>query len=186
VSRPVHLVRHGQTDWNAAGRAQGHSDEPTLTDRGRDEARSAGEALATAGLTALYSSDLRRAVATAAIIGQVTGLTPVTTPALREQALGDWEGHPSRELWALPEFTTGWTPDWRPPGGESTREVHDRLAGFFAELASATLGPVAVVTHGEAARITLGLLAGRAPDDLAWTALPTGGVASVTWTRSRG
>ena len=57
------LVRHGQTDWNAQGLLQGHTDVP-LNDVGRDQARRLGESLSHVGLGASYSSDLLRCAQT--------------------------------------------------------------------------------------------------------------------------
>ena len=65
----VYLARHGESDWNAANRFQGHSDRP-LTDLGRRQAeRLAEELAAAASLSAIYSSTLRRALETALLLG---------------------------------------------------------------------------------------------------------------------
>ena len=67
MSRILYLARHGETDWNAAGRWQGQSDVP-LNDLGRDQARRLGEALRDKGVTAIVSSDLSRARETATMV----------------------------------------------------------------------------------------------------------------------
>ena len=64
------LVRHGETDWNAEGRLQGHTDTP-LNDYGRRQARALADALAGDDFEALYASDLARARETAEILGGV-------------------------------------------------------------------------------------------------------------------
>jgi len=73
------LVRHGETDWNAEGRLQGHTDRP-LNDYGRRQAKELADRLAGEGADAIYTSDLVRAKATAEIIGDRLGLTIIVDP----------------------------------------------------------------------------------------------------------
>ena len=80
------LVRHGETDWNAEGRLQGHTDRP-LSDFGRRQAHELAEELDGEELEAIYSSDLARARETAEIVGRKLGLPTVLDPDLREK---DW------------------------------------------------------------------------------------------------
>ena len=88
------VVRHGQTDWNKAGRMQGSSDIP-LNDRGREQAHEAGRALAEQNefWNYLGASPLSRAQETARIIGEHVGLSEIeTVPGVIERAYGDAEG----------------------------------------------------------------------------------------------
>ena len=85
------LVRHGETDWNADGRLQGHTDRP-LSDFGRRQARQLAEELADESLEAIYASDLARARETAEIVGGRLELPVVLEPDLREKDWGTWEG----------------------------------------------------------------------------------------------
>lgn len=88
------LVRHGQTDWNLAGRMQGTTDIP-LNQTGRDQAREAGRELATTGedWDLLVSSPLSRAHETAQIIGEALGLeVSALLPELVERHYGAAEG----------------------------------------------------------------------------------------------
>jgi len=78
------LVRHGETDWNAAGRLQGHTDRP-LSDHGREQARRLADELAGEDLEAIYASDLARARETAEIVGERLQLPVVLDPDLREK-----------------------------------------------------------------------------------------------------
>jgi len=85
------LVRHGETDWNAEGRLQGHTDRP-LNDYGRRQARTLADRLAGEDIAAVYASDLARARETAEIVAERLGLPVVTDPDLRERNWGNWEG----------------------------------------------------------------------------------------------
>src|SRR5512136_235874 len=85
------LIRHGQTDWNVEGRWQGQADPP-LNDRGREQARFVAEYQSQFGFAALHSSDLRRAMETAQVIGAEMRLPVIPQPRLREINLGKWQG----------------------------------------------------------------------------------------------
>jgi broad specificity phosphatase PhoE len=88
----VYLARHGESDWNASNRFQGHSDRP-LTELGRRQAELLAQDLAEAtSLSAIYSSPLRRALETAAVVGTRLGLVPVELDGLREVDVGSWAG----------------------------------------------------------------------------------------------
>ena len=87
----VYLARHGQSDWNAARRWQGHADRP-LTGLGRRQAAELAERLADTPLDAVYSSDLRRARETAEAVATKHGLPLHVLPELREVDVGSWSG----------------------------------------------------------------------------------------------
>ena len=87
----VILVRHGQSQGNAERRFGGHSATP-LSERGEAEAEATGRALRDEGVTAIYSSDLPRAVRTAEPLARLVGLEVNTTPAFRERNVGHMEG----------------------------------------------------------------------------------------------
>ena len=137
----VLLARHGQTDWNAAGRIQGASDVP-LNENGREQARQLASKLAASGgrLGAIYSSPLKRALETAGIIGRELGISPVSERALMELSFGDWEGCSWDEIgrrW--PEQFAAYSADRRnyaPPNGESYAEMLGRAWPFVDALRS--------------------------------------------------
>jgi probable phosphoglycerate mutase len=134
------LVRHGETDWNAAGRLQGHTDRP-LNESGRRQARELADRLAGDGIAAVYASDLSRARETAEIIGARLGLEVVVDPDLREKDWGSWEGLTADER-AIVEFE-----------GESTEAHRERVLRAVHRIVEAHPGErVAVVTHGGSLR----------------------------------
>jgi probable phosphoglycerate mutase len=168
MARPLTLllVRHGQSEWNAAGLMQGQTPHVPLTDLGHEQARAAAAELIRdgAGPGVLISSDLLRAVQTAEHCAAATGLPVQTTPALREQGYGVLEGRPSRELWDVVDWTD---PHWSADGGESLAQLHDRVAAFLAELRSHPPAEVvALVTHGDTIRAAQAVAAGLGPDHL--------------------
>jgi broad specificity phosphatase PhoE len=134
------LVRHGETDWNADGRLQGHTDRP-LTDFGRRQARQLAEELDSEGLDAIYSSDLARARETADIVGERLELPVVVDPDLREKDWGNWEGLTAVERDRV-EFV-----------GESTEAHQERILRALKRIAERHPdGHVLVVTHGGSMR----------------------------------
>jgi broad specificity phosphatase PhoE len=135
------LVRHGETDWNAEGRLQGHTDRP-LSDYGRRQARRLAEELEGEELEAIYSSDLARAHETAEIVGERLGLPVALEPDLREKDWGTWEGLSAVERDRV-EFV-----------GESTEAHQERMLRALRLIAERHPGDgrVLVVTHGGSMR----------------------------------
>jgi broad specificity phosphatase PhoE len=174
VTRLV-LWRHGQTRWNVEGRFQGQSDIP-LDAEGEQQAERAARLLAALRPDAIFSSDLARALATAAPLARLTGLTVVPDKDLRERAGGAWEGLTDEEIRArYPAEHAA----WRPPGGETTAAVGER-AGAALDRIAGTLrrGSLAVVvSHGAALRLGAGWLLGF-PEEL-WGAI--GPLANCAW-----
>ncbi len=117
------MVRHGETDWNRERRYQGHADTP-LNDAGRRQARELASALGTEGLSAVYTSPLRRASETAAIIADRLGLEALELEALREIDVGDWQGLTVDEV--RTRFPQRADVAWR--SGWSNGETHEELA----------------------------------------------------------
>ena len=91
MTTTILLARHGDTDWNAERRFQGHADPP-LNERGQRQARELADLIAGVPLAAVYSSDLRRAAETARIVGSTRGLEPEARAELREIDVGEWSG----------------------------------------------------------------------------------------------
>ena len=156
------LVRHGQSEWNAAGILQGQTPHVPLTELGHAQAAAIARDLARLDPGALVSSDLRRAVQTAEYCARATGLPFTTTPALREMGHGVLEGRPSREIWNAVDWSD---PRARADGGESATDLHERVASYLAALAADPPAEVvALVTHGDTIRAAQAVAAGLGPD----------------------
>jgi probable phosphoglycerate mutase len=153
----LYLARHGETEWNAIGRLQGHTDVP-LNDRGRQQARDLAAVARSLGIASVITSDLMRARDTGTIIAAELGLAqPRVIPELRERRFGVFEGltrdecmvkYP--EAWAAWHAQTG-VPDGAEPLADATARMHAVLAGLVAEDAGAAL----VVSHGGVMRLWL-------------------------------
>jgi broad specificity phosphatase PhoE len=135
MSTRLILVRHGVTEWNQAGRYQGHQDVP-LSELGREQARRVAERLRAEPITAAYSSDMQRARETACIILSGREVELQTTAALRELGFGAWEGLNASEASSrYPGEWDAWIRDpvqSRPPGGgEDIADLFDRVVGFY-------------------------------------------------------
>jgi len=157
VSRLL-VVRHAQSEWNAAGRWQGWSDAP-LSEVGVGQARSAGRALATGRgplglpLDFIASSDLARARRTAEIVGEEVCYAGslVIDADLREQDLGEWNGLTNEEI------VTRWPAELEArrrggfgpvPGGEGPGHFAERSMGAIRRLAGGVQSQALVVAHG--------------------------------------
>lgn len=154
----VILARHGETDWNRERRFQGHADLP-LNEVGRRQAAKLARSLALdRPIGAVYSSDLRRAAETAAIVGRRVGLAPILRRDLREADVGEVTGLTREEVEVnFPEVAAA-APDlgFTFASGEGFGTLADRVAAAIDEIAA--LHPhetVLVVTHGGPIRAIL-------------------------------
>jgi probable phosphoglycerate mutase len=148
------IIRHGKTDWNEAGLIQGHTDR-TLSENGRRGL--IGKTVPDGWDHAVcLSSPLMRAMETARLLG----LNPTPEPRLIEMNWGEWEGQSLGELRAkLGEDMAANEArglDFRPPGGESPRDVQERLRPLLAELGRPTIA----VTHRGVLRALYALATG--------------------------
>lgn len=149
------LIRHGETDWNAAHRLQGHLDID-LNAAGVRQIAALGAALRGEALDAIFSSDMRRALQTAQAIAATRELTVQIEPGLRERCYGAFEGLRHSEIRArYPEAFVALQArdlDARFPEGariaETLREFSARSIAVMTRLIGSGHRKIAVVTHG--------------------------------------
>lgn len=124
------IVRHGETIENAADIVMGQNGG-TLSETGIEQAKATAKQLQHETFDQLWSSDLKRCVDTAKYILEYhPDLKLQTTAELREVNYGEFQGRPGAEIRAFFEARGGFTPDSKAAGGESHREMSDRVLKF--------------------------------------------------------
>lgn len=158
----VVLVRHAATDANLKKPyvLLGRNTDPPLGDTGQRQAAAVAKALAPYSLSAVYTSPLKRARATADAIASLHGVGVTVVPELIEGDLGEWEGKDwdlVKERWPAEFAAFLEAPDQVPYlGGESYTDVCDRAAPAVAAIARAEIGrSVAIIGHNVVNRALL-------------------------------
>jgi broad specificity phosphatase PhoE len=185
----IWIARHGQTETNTRGVFCGHS-ETALTDLGRAQARALGERLRPIALAGVYTSDVSRALETAAIALEGRGLAPIPDPDLREIHYGDWEWQAerliSRSDAAEYRRMRDEDPAWQPPGGETTAQVRARTARALERIAARHRAQeVLVISHGTAINCMLAEVLGMAPTHTFRFEVSNCGLSTVVARRGR-
>ncbi len=166
--RLLYVVRHGETDWNAAQRWQGQTDVP-LNDHGRSQARAVAHSLRAAGVCGVVASDLSRAQETARIVASELGVSiRYLDVELRERSFGCFEGMTREECERLqPEAWRRWLDDRHVPDGAETHDaLNTRVVSAIARAARLVAGddaPALVVTHGGTLRAIVEAATGKRP-----------------------
>jgi probable phosphoglycerate mutase len=178
------LVRHGETDWNAARRLQGHTDIG-LNARGLAQAKQMARALKNIQLQfdVLYTSDLQRAAKTAQAIEALFETTAIPNTALRERHLGALQGlttdeAPIREpeLWKS-HLSRNIEENLR--NGESIQQFADRIQNALAEICQQHPGKtILLVSHGGALDMMYRMASNQALDAEKAVTVPN---ASLNW-----
>jgi len=155
----IYLLRHGAVVGAEARRFIGHLDVP-LSPRGERESAAQAARLSGTPLAAVFTSDLARARRTGEIVAAPHGLSPVVVPALREMAMGRWDGLTAEEIRARePAAFDDWmgrVGEFPFPGGESVPDLAARAWPAFEAIVAAHAGrPIAVVAHGGTNRALL-------------------------------
>jgi len=163
VTKPTtfYLVRHGESEANAARRFAGQSDSP-LTERGRQQAEAVAVELANVKFDRIVSSDLSRTRETAEVIAKRHGLQVEVLPELREIDVGDRTGTAFDEARGLPNWSDDGFVAW--PRGETMDQVLGRTLGTIERLTRESPGKtILVVGHGGINRILLSHFMGVLP-----------------------
>jgi broad specificity phosphatase PhoE len=180
----VYLIRHGQSEGNAEGRFGGHTSTP-LSPRGHAQAAATAQALSSETFSAIYSSDLRRAVETAEPLARLANLPVERTSAFRERSVGVMEGLTFEEAAARhPEQYAALLRrdfDHVLLGGESYRQMLERASRQLDQtIEQHRGGRIAVFSHtGTICILTLHLMGALDAPELrpVWIATSNCGIA---------
>ena len=168
----IYVVRHGESVGNLHRICLGHTDLD-LTDLGLMQAQKTADALAHVQFSAIYSSDLQRAVHTAEPHAKIRGLAVNTSDDFRELYFGNWE---NASVLMLKEkfheqFIIGWRQNFgtfTAPEGESVVAMAERMACGLEKIASNHTGEVILLTsHAAAIRALWGKISGFEPHEWA-------------------
>lgn len=150
---PFYFLRHGESEWNEIKKTQGQSDS-RLNDKGRMQAKRAGEVMRQEPIERIVTSPLMRVRDTAAAVAAHHDVPMTFDDELMEAHLGDWQGKPWGDHLAL-----YWSGKSEPPGGETFPQFAARA--WKAMERAVTLGPnTLIVAHGglwRAAQVYVGL-----------------------------
>jgi broad specificity phosphatase PhoE len=166
--RKIHLVRHGESEWNKIRKVQGNADNVGLSERGRAQSRLLGQRLTAMRFDHVICSDIQRAVETAAIA--LEGESIEYDHELREIAFGEWEG---RLVSDLKEEQPGEIENWfRSPskvdikGAERFLDFHLRVRTRMDQIIQATSGDLLIIAHGGVICAWLTHILGMDADDI--------------------
>ena len=168
-----YLVRHGETEWNRSGRIQGHSDVP-LSEHGKSQMNMLAKRLADRRFSAVYTSDLSRAIESAETIEGTSEAAGQIDPDLREFSYGEWEAMTIGEVEAqypgsLAARVRLGDNAFAAPGGEDTAQILERVQRFSTKAVDRhdPDDDILIVAHGGPIRALVVCLLGL-PDDRFW------------------
>jgi broad specificity phosphatase PhoE len=183
----VYLIRHGSVVGAETRRFIGHLDVP-LSPLGERQIGALAERLSTVRLAAIYASDLARTRRSAQIVAKPHGLAPVGLTALREFAMGQWEGLTAEEIRSLDAAAfASWMADvagYQFPGGESLAHLAARAWPAFERVVASHAGAsIAIVAHGGTNRLILCRALGLGPERLLSLGQDYAGLSVLEWSR---
>lgn len=166
----IYLIRHGETDANLVGKFEGQGGNSPLNDNGLLQASCLAKRFEKEEISAIYTSDLRRAVQTAEAVAKIQKSDMIIKMELREIDIGIWEGLTQDEISTNdPDLYLQWSTDYTSvlvPESESFHDLAERSIRAFNELASLHRGnTIAIVSHGGPIKSILGFLTGMEPKD---------------------
>lgn len=178
----IYIIRHAEAEGNLYRRCQGWYNS-VITDRGYRQIDALKKRFETIHIDAVYSSDLNRTMTTATAIYKPKGLPLQTMKELREVHLGVWEDQSWGQIARMdPEGIRGFNTSsstWSVEGGETFRQLGDRMAGAVLDIAARNPGrSVAIFSHGMAIRALQGTLMGLPIEE--WSTLGHGDNTCVT------
>jgi broad specificity phosphatase PhoE len=172
------LMRHGQTEWSAAGRHTSHTDL-ALTPEGESEARALAARLVDRTFDAVVASPRLRALRSA----ELAGLTVTAVDAdLAEWDYGEYEGLTTEEIRKHRRDWSLWTDG--APGGESPAEVSARIDRVLRRVSTVD-GDVAVIGHGHALRVLTARWLGLPASSGALFRLDSGTISELGYEREQ-
>ena len=150
MTKKLHLIRHGATPYTEKKFYCGHTDL-SLSELGVSQVEELKSQITDLSPSIVYTSDLKRAIETAAILFPNSGFKQV--PEVREMSFGDWEGKPWDVVSAEnPELYQNWVDNIvheKVPGGERLSDVYERLKTTLPKiLKEHTGGDLVIVCHG--------------------------------------
>lgn len=164
----IYLIRHGQTDWNVAGKIQGKTDIP-LNETGRRQAACLAKGMEHRPVAQIFSSDLIRARETARAIGDSQHVEVETISGLEEIGFGKWEGMTLEQIQVIfPTEYEKWCENpvmVAPPGGESLSQIKERCRKVMEEILKMANGDFAIVSHGAMLAYVVEYLMRNDPND---------------------
>ena len=165
IKKKILLVRHGTTEYNETDRLQGRIDNP-LNGKGRCEVERLAARLKNEPIDAFFSSPLKRALETTAILNHGHGRPLTVVPEFSEIDLGDWEGQVySRVREQFSEIHQRWIndPDFPVPGGESFNAVCTRTETGMERVLQSGQQSILITAHASVNRAILGSLLRLSP-----------------------
>ncbi|MBG9735487.1 histidine phosphatase family protein [Paenibacillus alvei] len=166
----LYIVRHGETEWNVERRMQGHMDSP-LTTLGVSQAQWLGEAMKDTPIDCIYASSSGRTDMTARLIRGERDIPMISSDALKEIHLGDWEGQLAAELErTYPEqFEAFWYEPaaYKSENGETFEELRNRVLPYVQSIIADNPGKsILVVTHTVVVKTLMAYFEHRLPEAL--------------------
>ena len=164
-----YLIRHGESQANAENRLCGHADWD-LTELGYAQAKRTAALFDRIPVDAVLSSDLLRAFHTAQAVADRKNLPVTTDPGFREIFVGPWESQLEADIIAqAPQVLAAWRKELKHlPGGESIRELYERVKAALDRAAAQYAGKsVVIATHATPIRVLTCVLSGRPLEDAA-------------------